>query len=151
MHGRRSYPSTGSTGDGWTWLRLRAYGAPALPSLVGLESPAKWVRAHRPVPQKTRLTLLRGKKRLYSDLGEMLFTHFGVSGPLVLSASAYLTGLPAQENETRFDLKPKADGRRAAGDTRILRERCAAPQKRSSATCFCSFLARLAETPGCAA
>ena len=67
-----------------------------------------------------RLTLSRGKKRLYSDLGEMLFTHFGVSGPLVLSASAYLTGLPANEMKLTLDLKPGMT--EAQLDARILRD-----------------------------
>lgn len=85
LHGRRVDMASG----------LRHTVLPALPSLVGLESPAEWVRALTGLSLKNvRLTLLRGKKRLYSDLGEMLFTHFGVSGPLVLSASAYLTVCP---------------------------------------------------------
>ena len=144
--GGASYPSTGSTGDGWTWLR--AYGhtvLPALPSLVGLESPAEWVRALTGLSLKNvRLTLLRGKKRLYSDLGEMLFTHFGVSGPLVLSASAYLTGLPAQEMKLVLDLKPGLTD--AQLDARILRDIAAAPKKQLGHVLCGLFPARLAET-----
>ena len=144
--GGASYPSTGSTGDGWTWLRACGHTVlPALPSLVGLESPAEWVRALTGLSLKNvRLTLLRGKKRLYSDLGEMLFTHFGVSGPLVLSASAYLTGLPAQEMKLVLDLKPGLTD--AQLDARILRDVAAAPKKQLGHVLCGLFPARLAET-----
>lgn len=144
--GGASYPSTGSTGDGWTWLRACGHTVlPALPSLVGLESPAEWVRALTGLSLKNvRLTLLRGKKRLYSDLGEMLFTHFGVSGPLVLSASAYLTGLPAQEMKLVLDLKPGLTD--AQLDARILRDIAAAPKKQLGHVLCGLFPARLAET-----
>lgn len=107
---------------------LRAYGAAGAAFAGGAGEPAEWVRALTGLSLKNvRLTLLRGKKRLYSDLGEMLFTHFGVSGPLVLSASAYLTGLPAQEMKLVLDLKPGLTD--AQLDARILRDIAAAPKK----------------------
>ena len=143
--GGASYPSTGSTGDGWVWLEECGHTiAPALPSLVGLESPAQWVRALAGLSlRNVRLTLSRGKKRLYSELGEMLFTHLGVSGPLVLSASAYLTGLPAREMTLAVDLKPGLSD--AQLDARILRDVAAAPRKQFGHV-LCGLLpARLAE------
>ena len=124
---------------------LRHTVLPALPSLVGLESPAPWARALTGLSLKNvRLTLSRGKKRLYSDLGEMLFTHFGVSGPLVLSASAYLTGLPANEMKLVLDLKPGLT--EAQLDARILRDIAAAPKKQLGHVLCGLFPARLAET-----
>lgn len=143
--GGASYPSTGSTGDGWTWLRACGHAvSPALPSLVGLESPAEWVRALTGLSLKNvRLTLMRGKKRLYSDLGEMLFTHFGLSGPLVLSASAYLTGLPVDQTALWLDLKPGLTPEQL--DARILRDVAAAPRKQLQHVLCGLFPARLAE------
>lgn len=60
------------------------------------------------------VTILDGKKKLYEDFGEMLFTHYGVSGPLILSASSYVgKKLNAKELTLKIDLKPALSGRTA--------------------------------------
>ena len=144
--GGRSYPSTGSTGDGWAWLESCGHTVyPALPSLVGLESPAGWVRELMGLSLKNvRATLFHGKKKLYTELGEMLFTHFGVSGPLVLSASAYMTELAPEEVTLALDLKPGLT--REQLDARILRDVAEAPKRRLGNLLCGLFPARLADT-----
>lgn len=144
--GGKSYPSTGSTGDGWTLLaRLGHTVYPALPSLAGLTSPADWVRALQGLSLKNvTLTLSQGKKKLYSDLGEMLFTHLGVSGPLALSASAYLTEWAPEDVRLTLDLKPGLS--RQQLDARIQRDVAAAPKKRIGSVLCGLFPSRLADT-----
>lgn len=120
--GGQSYPSTGSTGDGWGWLKDSGHTVyPPLPSLVGLTTDAQWVKDLQGLSLKNvRLTLASGKKTLYSDIGEMLFTHYGYSGPLVLSASAYAAELDPSEYRLTLDLKPGLSAQQL--DARILRE-----------------------------
>lgn len=143
--GGQSYASTGSTGDGWTWLSALGHTTfPALPSLVGLESDEAWVQKLQGLSLKNvRLTLKRGKKKLYTELGEMLFTHFGISGPLVLSASAYMTELAAEDVTLSIDLKPGLNEQQL--DARILRDVAAAPRKQLGNVLCGLFPARLAE------
>jgi len=143
--GGRSYPSTGSTGDGWAWLEGCGHTVyPALPSLVGLESPARWVREMTGLSLKNvRATLFHGKKKLYTELGEMLFTHFGVSGPLMLSASAYMTELAPEDVSLTLDLKPGLT--REQLDARILRDVAEAPKKQLGNLLCGLFPARLAD------
>lgn len=142
--GGRSYPSTGSTGDGWTWLRELGHTVyPPLPSLVGLSSGAEWVRELQGLSLKNvRLTLKSGKRKLYTELGEMLFTHFGISGPLVLSASAYATELAPGDIALTLDLKPGLTAEQL--DARILRDVADAPKKRLENMLCGLFPARLA-------
>ena len=144
--GGQSYVSTGSTGDGWKWLGSCGHTTfPALPSLVGLLSDERWVQDLQGLSLKNvRLTLTQGKKKLYTELGEMLFTHFGVSGPLVLSASAYMTELAPEDVTLSIDLKPglKADQL----DARILRDVAESPRKQLSNLLCGLFPSRLAET-----
>ena len=143
--GGQSYPSTGSTGDGWGWLSALGHTVfPPLPSLVGLVSEEAWVRGLQGLSLKNvRLTLTMGKKKLYTDLGEMLFTHFGVSGPLVLSASAYVTELAPEEAALTLDLKPGLTAEQL--DARILRDVAQSP-KRQLGNLLCGlFPARLAD------
>ncbi len=142
--GGQSYPSTGSTGDGWAWLEGCGHTVyPALPSLVGLESPAQWVRELTGLSLKNvRITLSHGKKKLYTELGEMLFTHFGVSGPLALSASAYMTELAPEDVTFALDLKPGLTCEQL--DARILRDVAGAPKKQLGNLLCGLFPARLA-------
>jgi len=144
--GGQSYVSTGSTGDGWKWLNDLGHTTyPALPSLVGLTSEEKWVHDLQGLSLKNvRLTLTKGKKKLYTELGEMLFTHFGVSGPLVLSASAYMAELAPEEVTLEVDLKPGLSAQQL--DARILRDVAASPKKQLSNMLCGLFPARLAET-----
>ena len=117
-----SYPSTGSTGDGYRLLAACGHLiVPPKPALIPLTSDADWVKGLQGLSLKNvRLTLTHGKKKLFTDLGEMLFTHFGISGPLALSASSYLAGLPAAECAITLDLKPGLTD--AQLDARILRD-----------------------------
>ena len=104
-----SYPATGSTGDGYHFAAETGHTVlPAIPSLIGLESKEAWPRELQGLSLKNvRITLKKGKKSLYSEQGEMLFTHFGFSGPLILEASCHL---PADIRdcmlELDLDLKP---------------------------------------------
>ena len=84
-----SYPSTGATGDGYRMAEESGHKMVSpTPALVPMEMKEPWVRDLQGLSlRNVRMSVTRGKKKLYEDFGEMLFTHFGVSGPLVLSAS----------------------------------------------------------------
>lgn len=108
-----SYPSTGSTGDGYAFAERTGHTlTPRRPALVPLETKETWPAEVMGLSLKNiGLKLLRGKKTLYEGFGEMMFTHFGVTGPLVLSASSFLAdrkniGEPAR---LLIDLKPALD------------------------------------------
>ena len=92
--GGRSYPRTGSDGSGHRLVRKLGHTVTALsPSLIPIESPSPYCAKMQGLSLKNvGLRIERNGKLLYSDFGEMLFTHFGVSGPMVLSASAHLAG-----------------------------------------------------------
>ena len=117
--GGMSYPKTGSTGDGYKFAVQAGHTIIGpKPSLVPLETKESWVKEAMGLSlRNVRLTLFDTKgKTLYSEQGEMLFTHFGVSGPLVLSASAHIKG----ECRLSIDLKPALDEKTL--DNRILRD-----------------------------
>ncbi len=92
--GGRSYPRTGSDGSGHRLARKLGHTVTNLyPSLVPLESPSPFCERMQGLSLKNvGIRIERNGKTLYSDFGEMLFTHFGVSGPMILSASAHLAG-----------------------------------------------------------
>ena len=102
-----SYPSTGSTGEGFLMAEELGHTVTKLyPSLVPLETVESWPFALSGLTLKNvALTVKKGEKVLYRELGEMLLTHFGVSGPLVLTASAYLAG-KAEGAKLFIDFKP---------------------------------------------
>ena len=104
--GGLSYPSTGSTGDGFRFAEALGHTVtPPSPVLVGLETEETWPRSLQGLSlRNVTLSLVSGKKTLYSELGEMLFTHFGISGPLVLEASCHLPQ-PAKGGRLFIDLK----------------------------------------------
>ena len=106
--GGLSYPSTGSTGDGYGFARSLGHEIiPCTPCLTGVETVETWPRDLQGLSLKNiRLTLLAGKKRLYSEVGEMLFTHYGISGPLVIDISSILSGKDPGEFRIELDLKP---------------------------------------------
>ena len=111
--GGLSYPGTGSTGDGYRMAKELGHTiVPPTASLVALTvggTAREECRAMMGLSlRNVRLTLFEGDKRLYSEQGEMLFTHFGISGPLVLSASAYLRGRGGAPR-VEIDLKPALD------------------------------------------
>ena len=108
-------------------------------------SDEKWVCDLQGLSLKNvRLILTKGKKKLYTELGEMLFTHFGVSGPLILSTSAYIAELAPEEVTISIDLKPGLSAQQL--DARILRDVAAAPKKQLNNVLCGLFPARLAET-----
>lgn len=114
-----SYPSTGSTGDGYRMAEETGHQITKLfPGLVPLETKETWCRELMGLTLKNvSLRLIRGNKELYQGFGEMLFTHFGVSGPLVLSAgSLYTPG----EARLFIDLKPAMTEEQL--DNRLLRD-----------------------------
>lgn len=106
--GGLSYPSTGSTGDGYDFARKAGHTIQSCsPSLVPIEAEEDWCKEVMGLTLKNvTVSLQSGKKVIYKGFGEMLFTHFGVSGPLILSASAYMGKHPEQQLELRMDLKP---------------------------------------------
>lgn len=118
-----SYPSTGATGDGYRMAEESGHKMVSpTPALVPMETKEPWVRDLQGLSlRNVRMSVTRGKKKLYEDFGEMLFTHFGVSGPLVLSASGYIPAKAFdQELSMTIDLKPALDVEQL--DHRILRE-----------------------------
>ncbi len=119
--GGLSYPSTGSTGDGFRFAEALGHTVtPPSPVLVGLETEETWPRSLQGLSlRNVTLSLMSGKKTLYSELGEMLFTHFGISGPLVLEASCHLPQ-PAKGGRLFIDLKPGLN--REQLDARLRRD-----------------------------
>lgn len=121
--GGLSYPLTGSTGDGYRLARQLSHTVtPTRPSLVPLESDDPWCAEMQGFSlRNVTLTVYdEQNKVIYSDLGEMLFTHFGVSGPLVLSASAHMRDFSQHKYRLSIDLKPALDEKKL--DARILRD-----------------------------
>ena len=118
-----SYPSTGATGDGYRMAEESGHKMVSpTPALVPMEMKEPWVRDLQGLSlRNVRMSVTWGKKKLYEDFGEMLFTHFGVSGPLVLSASGCIPAKAFdQELSMTIDLKPALDVEQL--DHRILRE-----------------------------
>ena len=122
--GGMSYPLTGSTGDGYALARAAGHSiVPPRPSLVPLETQEDWCRELQGLSLKNVAVSVRRTdnfKEVYSDFGEMLFTHFGVSGPVILSASAQLRDIAPGRYELSIDLKPALSAE--ALDRRILRD-----------------------------
>jgi predicted Rossmann fold flavoprotein len=107
--GGASYPATGSTGDGYKMAKLLGHTVAELkPSLVPLLAAEKWVGALQGLSLKNvSITISDKKKRkIYEDFGEMLFTHFGVSGPVILSASRHILQYGYRDVYLSIDLKP---------------------------------------------
>ena len=102
-----SYPGTGSTGDGHRMLSDMGVKITELkPSLVPIETEEDFSSMTGLSLKNVRLTVSHGKDEVFSEMGEMLFTHFGVSGPLVLSASANMQKYPIGEYGISLNLKP---------------------------------------------
>ncbi|MBQ2101359.1 MAG: NAD(P)/FAD-dependent oxidoreductase [Lachnospiraceae bacterium] len=122
-----SYPSTGSTGDGYVFAEKLGHELTERhPALVPLETKEKWPEEVMGLSLKNvGLKMTRGKKVLYDGFGEMMFTHFGVTGPLVLSASSFYYAASKKKEESSetllsIDLKPALDAEQL--DRRLLRE-----------------------------
>ncbi len=120
--GGKSYPNTGSTGDGYTFAESVGHTVTELkPSLVPLKSPDKYCAEMMGLSlRNVTLKLYDGKKLIFSELGEMLFTHFGVSGPLVLSASSHIRDMIPNRYHLEIDLKPALSPEQL--DARIQRD-----------------------------
>ena len=103
-----SYPGTGSRGAGYALARQAGHTVrPPVPSLVSLVAQGGECRRMMGLALKNvGLTLYQDGKSIFQEQGEALFTHFGLSGPLVLSASAHLGDLAKHKYEVGFDLKP---------------------------------------------
>ena len=134
--GGLSYPSTGSTGDGYRFAQALGHTVvPPKGSLIPLETEEAWCADLSGLTLKnvTLTAYNRKGKEVYSELGEMLITHFGVSGPLVLSASALL----AEEPEgalLSIDLKPGLSEEQL--DARLLRDLAANAKKTFSGALY---------------
>jgi len=125
-----SYPATGSTGDGYRMAAQLGHEiVPPHGSLVPLVSEDEACRQMQGLALKNvELTVLNRKgKAIFREFGEMLFTHFGVSGPLVLSASAHLRNWEKETYRLSIDLKPALDEQKL--ESRILRDLGEAPNR----------------------
>ncbi|MGN0274829.1 MAG: NAD(P)/FAD-dependent oxidoreductase [Chordicoccus sp.] len=117
-----SYPSTGSTGDGYRFAReLGMKVTPLYPSLVPIACSEEYIKEMQGLSLKNvELHIRSGKKKLYDGFGEMMFTHFGITGPLVLSASAEIGPLIGKKEMTAWiDLKPAVSEEQL--DARLVR------------------------------
>ncbi len=121
--GGLSYPSTGSTGDGYRFAKELGHTITELsPALVPFEAKENVCKELQGLSLRNiRVEIRQGKKVLYEEFGEMLFTHFGVSGPVLLSASSYVAAKIKKEPLTlSIDLKPALSEEQL--DARILRD-----------------------------
>lgn len=118
-----SYQTTGSDGDGYRFARELGHEVTEImPSLVPLEIKEWYAKELQGLSlRNVQATVFDGKKKIYDDFGEMLFTHYGVSGPLMLSASSYI-GKKLKDRELRLviDLKPALTMEQL--DQRVLRD-----------------------------
>lgn len=121
--GGYSYPSTGSTGEGHTMAsKLGHHITKCMPALVPFTAAEEWVKELQGLSLRNcGVTIYDGDHKMYEDFGELLFTHFGVSGPTVLSASSYAVDI-IRKRPLRLviDLKPALDEKQL--DARILRD-----------------------------
>ena len=117
-----SYASTGSTGDGYRFAENTGHKVTECkPSLVPFNIKESWCRDAMGVSLKNvSLRLVCGKKEIYNGFGEMLITHFGISGPLALSASSFYVSKAKGETLVYIDLKPALDVQQL--DKRVLRD-----------------------------
>lgn len=121
--GGKSYPSCGANGDTWRILKNHDIKtSPAEPSLVPLTTSDQYVQALQGLSLKNvKLTIFDGNKVKYSEQGEMMFTHFGITGPLVLTASCYLKESDySNKLIAEIDLKPALSEKQL--DERLLRD-----------------------------
>ena len=121
--GGLSYPGTGSTGDGYRFAKAAGHHVTKLyPSLVPLKTAENWCHELMGLSLKNiEITVKNNKgKKVYTDFGEMLFTHFGVSGPVILSASRHIILTIEEGYKLYIDLKPAMDEKKL--DARILRD-----------------------------
>ncbi|WP_415917813.1 NAD(P)/FAD-dependent oxidoreductase [Xylanivirga thermophila] len=121
--GGLSYPQTGSTGDGYRFAEKNGHKiVTPKPSLVPLETYESWPKDAQGLALKNVSISVLNKigKKVYGDFGEMLFTHFGISGPIVLSASSYMRDTKGEGYTVLIDLKPALTSEQL--DRRIQRD-----------------------------
>lgn len=105
-----SYPQTGSTGDGYRFAKQAGHTVVLPnPSLVPLVTPGGCEELMGLSLRNVQVTVFENSKRIWSEFGEMLFTHFGLSGPLILSASAHMRHFGSKGYHIEIDLKPALD------------------------------------------
>lgn len=142
--GGMSYPLTGSTGDGYRFAKEAGHNiVSCVPSLIPFITKEDWPKSLQGLSLKNvTLTACSGKKELYSELGEMLFTHFGVSGPLFIELSSHVraTQLPLT---VTLDLKPGLTNEQLSA--RLLREFSASGKKMLKSVLVTLLPQRLAE------
>lgn len=120
--GGKSYPLTGSTGDGYALAKSVGHTVTEIkPSLVPLVCSNHFIPKLQGLSLKNiSISLLENEKKIYSDFGEMLFTHYGLSGPVILSASSHIRNMGKKQYKVIIDLKPALDEQ--ALDKRIQRD-----------------------------
>ncbi len=122
--GGKSYPKTGSSGDGYKFAKSVGHKViDPTPSLVPLESDDVHCKELQGLALKNvsvKVVEENSQKEIYSDFGELLFTHFGLSGPTILSASAHMKDIKNKEYTVHIDLKPALDTQTL--DKRLLRD-----------------------------
>ena len=120
--GGASYPLTGSTGDGYRFARAAGHSVVTpTPSLVPLVEQGRFCASLQGLSLRNvalRVIDNESGKEVFCDFGEMLFTHFGITGPLVLSASAHLSNMARDRYTAKIDLKPALDEKTL--DARLL-------------------------------
>ena len=120
--GGKSYPLTGSTGDGYTFAKKFGHRIePLKPSLVPMEIEEGWIKRVQGLSLKNiTLTTYINDKKIHEEFGEMIFTHYGISGPVVLSMSNYINKYKNKNIQLYIDLKPALSKEKL--DKRILRD-----------------------------
>ena len=120
--GGLSYPSTGSTGDGYAFAKSFGHTIISpVAALSGVNLKGDFYKNLQGLSLKNvAVSVINGKKKIYSDFGEMLFTHFGVSGPTIISASSFINRLNLRDVYISLDLKPALTGEQL--DARVLRD-----------------------------
>lgn len=117
-----SYPTTGSTGDGYTFAKKMGHNIiKPIPALVGLNLKGEFFKKVQGISLKNvNLTAYNGQKEIFSEFGEMLFAHYGVSGPIVLSCSSVINRLDLSNISLSLDFKPALSEETL--DNRLIRE-----------------------------
>lgn len=119
--GGKSYPLTGSDGRGYKLAENLGHTIiQPYPSLVPIVTEERWTANLMGLSLKNVKLKLYSKKLVYEDFGEMLFTHFGISGPIVLSASAHIKNIDKNDYRIEIDLKPALNEEQL--DKRLLRD-----------------------------
>ena len=124
-----SYPLTGSTGDGYKFAKKLGHKITDLrPSLVGIELQGNDFKSLQGLSLKNvSVKCIDNDKKIYEDFGEIIFTHFGVSGPIILSSSCHLNRIDLTNSRLVIDLKPALSD--SVLDDRLIREFTTAPNK----------------------